>query len=101
MNLKYSPKGGLIETFVSDSEQSVVVSIKDQGIGMSSEDLDKIFVKFYRVDSSNTSINGTGLGANIMKYLIEAHGGKIIINSELGKGTEVVFNIPKESCSSA
>jgi|GEM_PF-5857376 len=99
--IKYSPKGGLIETFVSDSEQSVVVSIKDQGIGMSSEDLDKIFVKFYRVDSSNTSINGTGLGANIMKYLIEAHGGKIIINSELGKGTEVVFNIPKESCSSA
>ncbi len=95
--IKYSPEGGLIETVIRDSPTHIIVSVKDHGLGMSPQNLSKIFEKFYRADSSNTAIEGTGLGTTIMKYLIEAHNGSIELQSKLGKGTEVIFSIPKES----
>jgi signal transduction histidine kinase len=61
---------------------------------MSHDQVNKIFDKFYRVDVSNTAIEGTGLGMTIVKYIVEAHGGKILVESELGKGTTVRFTIP-------
>lgn len=62
---------------------------------MTPEQVEKIFDKFYRADASNTAISGTGLGMNIVKYLVEAHGGKVWVESELGKGTTVKFTIPR------
>jgi PAS domain S-box-containing protein len=70
------------------------VSVKDQGVGMASEQVEKIFDKFYRADASDTAIEGTGLGMTIVKYIVEAHGGKIWVESEVGKGTIVRFTIP-------
>lgn len=96
-SIKYSPDGGEIETTVKDTPTHIVVSVKDQGIGMTPESLSNFFEKFYRVDASNTSIEGTGLGTTIMKTLVEAHDGSIDVKSEFGAGTEIIFSIPKTS----
>jgi len=61
---------------------------------MTSEQAEKIFDRFYRADMSSTALEGTGLGMSIVKNIIEAHGGKIWVESELGKGTTVSFTIP-------
>lgn len=92
--VKYSPKGGLIRVTSTISDGQCEIAVKDQGIGMSAEQVEKVFDKFYRVDASNTAIEGTGLGMTIVKYIVEAHGGKIWIESKVGKGTKVSFTIP-------
>ena len=61
------------------------------------EQVDKVFDKFYRVDASDTGIEGTGLGMTIVKHIVEAHNGRIYLESELGKGTIVTFTVPVES----
>jgi PAS domain S-box-containing protein len=92
--VKYSPKGGLIEITSTIEAGRCEIAVKDHGIGMSTEQVEKVFDKFYRVDASNTAIEGTGLGMTIVKYIIEAHGGKIWVESAVGKGTKVSFTIP-------
>lgn len=82
-----------IEAKQNDSE--TLVGVKDKGVGIPSESLPYIFDRFYRVDESRTkSTGGTGLGLSIAKQIIEVHGGKIFVESELGKGTKVTFTIP-------
>ncbi|MBW2145331.1 MAG: ATP-binding protein, partial [Deltaproteobacteria bacterium] len=74
------------------------VSIQDQGIGMTSEEAGKIFDKFFRTSTSQTSgIRGLGLGLSITKHIVELHKGMISAESELGKGTTVSFTIPVSS----
>jgi len=92
--VKYSPGGGLIRVSGEQLGDHYQVSVEDQGMGMTPEQIDKVFDKFYRVDASNTAIEGTGLGMTIVKHIVEAHGGKVRIESELGKGTTVRFTIP-------
>ena len=92
--VKYSPKGGLIRITGEIKKDFYQVSIKDQGIGMTPEQLDRIFEKFFRADASNTAISGTGLGMSIVKHLVEAHGGEVRVESMKGKGTTVRFTIP-------
>jgi len=92
--LKYSPNGGdIIVTAVSDSN-GWKISVKDRGIGMTPAQTDRIFDKFYRVDASNTAIQGLGLGMSIVKQIIDAHEGEIEVESDLGKGTIVTFTLP-------
>ncbi|MBW1673287.1 MAG: HAMP domain-containing histidine kinase, partial [Deltaproteobacteria bacterium] len=91
--VKYSPEGGLIQITGELLEDHYQVYIEDQGIGMTSEQVEKMFDKFYRADASTTAIPGTGLGMNIVQYLVEAHGGEVWVESELGKGTTVKFTI--------
>ena len=93
-SVKYSPKGGDIKIDVEIDEKHCKFSVKDQGIGMTSEQVEKVFDKFYRADASETAPDGSGLGMTIVKYLVEAHNGKIWIESRKGKGTEVIFTIP-------
>ena len=92
--VKYSPKGGLIRVISTVSMSQCEIAVEDHGIGMSTEEVEKIFDKFYRVDASNTAIEGTGLGMTIVKYIVEAHGGRIWVESAVGKGTTVRFTIP-------
>ncbi len=92
--VKYSPDGGVIRVKTDFLEDHYQVSVEDHGIGMTPDQVDKIFDKFYRVDASNTAIEGTGLGMSIVKYIVEAHGGEVWVESELGKGTTVTFTIP-------
>ncbi len=91
---KYSPHGGLIRLSVECDEVSCKMSVEDQGLGMTAEQRDRVFEKFYRGDASNTSIGGTGLGMSISKHFVEAHGGRIWVDSTPGQGTKVSFEIP-------
>ncbi|WP_305043373.1 ATP-binding protein [Geoalkalibacter sp.] len=70
------------------------VQVRDWGIGMSPEQSARVFEKFYRADSSNIAIAGTGLGMSIVKHIVEAHGGRVWIESALGEGTTVFFTLP-------
>jgi signal transduction histidine kinase len=92
--VKYSSEGGMIRIVGEPLQDRYQVCIEDQGVGMSPEQMEKIFDKFYRADASNTGIPGTGLGMNIVNYLVKAHGGEVRVESELGKGTMVRFTIP-------
>lgn len=94
--VKYSPDGGVIRVSREIIDNDLLLSIEDQGIGMNSGQISKIFDKFFRVDSSDSAAVGTGLGMSIVKYIVEAHGGKIWVESEPGKGTTVKFTIPFE-----
>jgi len=92
--VKFSPEGDRIRIAGEMVKGSYQVSVQDQGLGMTSEQVEKIFDRFYRADMSSTALEGTGLGMSIVKHIIEAHDGKIWIESEAGKGTTVTFRIP-------
>lgn len=89
-------KDGEISIGAVRVDDNVVFHIKDNGIGIPEDQLDKIFVKFYQVDTSHTRKHpGTGLGLAVCKGVVEGLGGKIWIESEVGKGTSVYFSIPE------
>lgn len=92
--VKYSPGGGPVRISGQRQEDAFQVSIADQGIGMSNDQLQRIFDKFYRADNSNSAIEGVGLGMNIVQEIIKAHGGSIWLESRLGEGTVVHFSLP-------
>ncbi|MGB9681772.1 MAG: sensor histidine kinase [bacterium] len=95
--IKYTPSGGRIDVKVEDMGRFVKVSVSDTGIGIPREDLPRIFERFYRGDKSrNPSLGGVGLGLSIVKHIVEAHGGKVGVESELGKGSTFYFTLPKE-----
>ncbi|MCC5912254.1 MAG: PAS domain S-box protein [Clostridiaceae bacterium] len=92
--IKFSPEGGDIAITFKNHENTLIVSIKDEGIGIPAEALPNIFDKFKRIDNSETrKIGGTGLGLAICKEIIEAHGGRIWTESQEGKGTTVFFSL--------
>lgn len=93
--IKYSPEGGLIVIRAEVRARDVVVTTADQGIGIAPEDLIPLFEKFYRVrTNSNLRIPGTGLGLPIARAIIEAHGGRIWVESRIGEGTTLHFSLP-------
>lgn len=80
-----------------DSSSNVYLSIRDNGIGISKENQERIFERFYIVDESRTKENNsTGLGLSIVKHIVEYHNASIKINSELNKGTEIIITFPKK-----
>ena len=91
------PKLGKINISVSQLENTVNISVHDNGCGIPKEELDKVFSKFYQVDMSNTrEKGGVGLGLSICQKIIDAHDGKIWIESELDKETTVNFTLPRK-----
>ena len=93
--IKYTDDGGTIRVYVGCVENTAYIKVKDTGIGISEEDLDKIFERFYRVDKARTrKTGGTGLGLSIAKEILDQNDSLINITSELGVGTEVVIRIP-------
>ena len=94
--LKFTPEGGSITVSAEERENELLISVKDTGIGISKEHFDMVFEKFMQVDSSSTrAAGGTGLGLAIAKSIVEAHKGKIWLESEQGKGTTFYFTLPK------
>lgn len=88
----YTPSGGEIQMIVNGMEDDVQIKIKDSGVGINEKDVPRIFERFYRVDRARArQSGGTGLGLAIVKHLVEAHHGKIEVESKIGKGT--VFTI--------
>ena len=88
--IKYTPEKGKIAVKVEQIGENVEILVKDNGIGIPKEDLPRIFERFYRVDKARSrEMGGTGLGLSIAKTMIDANGGTIKIDSDVGKGTEV------------
>lgn len=92
--VKYSPAGGEIQVSGRAFDNSYQITVTDQGIGMTPEQLPRVFEKFYRCNQSDTAVGGTGLGMTIVKSIIDAHEGQIWIDSELGQQTSVHFVLP-------
>jgi|GEM_PF-3050687 len=93
--IKYSPEGGEVLIKAKSDHQFVTICVVDQGLGIPQEALNKLFQQFYRVENeSHLSIKGTGVGLNITKQLIEAHSGKVWVESKLSVGSKFFFTIP-------
>ena len=93
--VKYSPNGDKVEIFCHHTADEIITSVKDDGIGVSSTDLDKLFDRFYRVEASDTKfISGFGIGLYLCSELVRSHNGKIWVESEPGKGSTFYFSLP-------
>jgi signal transduction histidine kinase len=94
--MKFSPDGGTIAISMYEEDNSVYVVISDQGIGMPSEKHQRIFERFYQIDgSSRRRFGGTGIGLAIVKRIVDAHNGKIWVESEVDKGSSFFFTLPQ------
>ncbi len=94
--VKFTPEKGKIFISCQDKKDSVEFSVEDTGIGIPKGDVDKVFQEFFRSDNAlDQKVKGTGLGLSLVKKIIEAHKGKIWVESELGKGAKFTFTIPK------
>ena len=94
--IKYSPQGGLIKVGGWADEDWVYVYVSDEGIGIPKEEQERIFERFYRAESALTPrTRGAGLGLYLCKAVVEAHGGKIWVESEPGKGAKFIFKLPR------
>ena len=94
--IKYTPDGGKVEVNISETEKEVMLMVSDNGIGIAPQHQARIFERFYRVDKSHSKKSGgTGLGLSIIKHAVQYHGGKILLQSEIGNGTIVTVVIPK------
>ncbi len=91
--IKYNRPGGSVEITAARSAGSTEIAVKDTGEGISENDLDRIFDRFYRADTSRGR-EGTGLGLSIAKAIVETHGGRINVRSEPGKGSCFVITLP-------
>jgi len=94
--VKYSLEDGRIEVCVDDNDSHVEIAVRDDGIGIKTGEMGKIFEEFYRAKNRQTSsIPGTGLGLCLVKRILELHHGTISVSSEYGKGSEFIISIPK------
>jgi len=91
--IKFTPPGGKITLSAIHQNNELVFSIKDTGIGIPPRDIERIFERFYKVDRAR-SAHGTGLGLSIARHLVEAHGGRIWVESIQTKGSTFFFSIP-------
>ena len=93
--IKYTDEGS-IEILLTEEKKVVNIAVKDTGIGIPEEDLNRVFERFYRVDKARSrAVGGTGLGLAIVKHIIEAHNSKIVVQSKLNKGSTFSFKLKK------
>jgi len=92
--VKYTPNGGKIELTVSTRPLEVMISVKDSGIGIASEDLAKIWERLYRSDASRSQ-RGLGLGLSLVKAVVEAHRGRVTVSSVPGAGSVFTVLLPQ------
>ena len=93
--IKFTPEGGRIEVFIEDNDNSVSISIKDTGIGISEEDQKFIFNRFEQGRNGNcTKVSSSGIGLTLVKYIVKLHNGSIELESKLEEGTKVTIKLP-------
>lgn len=96
-SVKYTPDNGRIDVEVSDKGNSILIEVKDTGIGIPGDELQKVFEEFYRASNAREiERDGTGLGLSIAKQVVERHQGKIWVESEEGKGSVFKIMLPKQ-----
>ena len=94
--IKYNNKDGYVKINIVDQDDKVIINIKDNGIGIPSDSLDRIFERFYRVDKSHSKeVGGTGLGLSIVKHATKTLNGDISVKSTVNKGSEFTITLPK------
>ena len=94
--IKYNKPGGSVCICLTENEESVCISVKDNGVGIPKEDQSRVFERFYRVDKSHSKeIGGTGLGLSIVKHGVSFLGGEVELESTPGQGTEITVSFPK------
>jgi signal transduction histidine kinase len=92
---KYTPQGGSVTISVEESPTSLAVRVADTGIGIATEEAERIFEKFYRSkDRRIAKITGTGLGLSIAREVVRLHGGDITVDSHLDKGSTFTLTLP-------
>jgi two-component system, OmpR family, phosphate regulon sensor histidine kinase PhoR len=95
--VKFSPENGQIHLEATCLGSDVVLSVADNGVGISKEHLPRIFERFYRADKARSrELGGTGLGLAIVKHIAQLHGGRVEAESELGQGTTIRVVLPAE-----
>ena len=96
--LQYTPSGGQIEVKARANGHEVIFTVTDTGIGIPESDLERIFERFYRVDAARSrEAGGTGLGLAIARHIVDAHGGRIWVESAVGQGSRFHFSVPSVS----
>jgi hypothetical protein len=95
-SLKFTPQGGKITVFGEINPDTITVSVSDTGMGISEEDQKDLFSKFYQIRKTPHELakKGSGLGLYIVKGIVEAHGGQVLVKSEVGQGTTISFTLP-------
>ena len=93
--IQYTPAGGEIKVSAGVADSEVVFTVSDTGIGIPQAEQPRIFERFYRADVARSrEVGGTGLGLSIAKHLVESHGGRIWVQSEIGQGSQFHFSVP-------
>jgi two-component system phosphate regulon sensor histidine kinase PhoR len=96
--LQYTPPGGQINVTARSNGKEVIFTVADTGIGIPESDLERIFERFYRVDAARSrEAGGTGLGLSIARHIVDAHGGRIWVESAIGQGSRFHFSIASAS----
>jgi two-component system sensor histidine kinase/response regulator len=96
--IKYTPEGGKVTVRLSPGEGGITGEVKDTGIGISHQDLPRLFEEFYRTNQAKAfAQHGTGLGLSIVKQIMQEYAGEIYVESELGSGTQFTFWLPTNS----
>jgi len=94
-SLKYSGQGKKIYLRAFTEGDSLLLKVQDEGIGIKKDDLKRVFEKFYRSpDQGKSHIEGSGIGLTLVSHIVQAHGGEVIMESEVGKGTTVTLQLP-------
>jgi len=96
--VQYTPSGGRVEVSAARAGDQIVITVADTGIGVPQAEQSRIFERFYRVDAARSrEVGGTGLGLSIARHIVEAHGGRIWVESAVGEGSRFHFSIPAPS----
>jgi len=95
--IKYSPAGGLVIARLQQAGMQVVIEVVDSGVGIPPDDIAHIFEPFRRSRLSSQAIPGVGLGMFVAQHIVEAHGGRIQVQSRVGVGTTFTLSIPRRA----
>ena len=93
--IRYTRRGGRVDAGLTTNDGEAVLTVSDTGVGIPTRDLPRVFERFYRVDRARSrETGGTGLGLSIVRHVVENHGGRVSVDSELGRGTRFEVRLP-------
>lgn len=95
--MAFSPKGSTVYVTLDAQEEQACLTVRDEGIGMSPEETERIWERFYKTDEARSGRGGTGIGLSIVKHILDAHGSRIAVRSEQGRGSSFSFCLQRSA----